>query len=223
MALDSATRSSIDRQIAAFNEQVRGVRADPMLSELGKAQRIRKLHEAANTTVSQLRGQAEASSYSRRQALERRLFGLPAGADANAVIIYRDAVDRVGAIRDPAELAEVMERAAATGDAVMLKVAARHALDHTRGGIGSDRWDELVATYVEDTGATQDFTEYRELTSTRGRTAAFEERMSTSVPMPHELTGTAPLSNTTAQRRPDFEATPAIPAGAPLRDPNPAV
>lgn len=73
------------------------------------------------------------------RSLERRLFGLPAGADASDAISYRDAADRVATITDRAQLDELMGRASTTGDVMLLRAGLAHAY--------RQRWRDLVATY----------------------------------------------------------------------------
>ncbi|MGW3854733.1 hypothetical protein [Micromonospora arida] len=72
-------------------------------------------------------------------SLQRRLFGLPPGADASTAISYRDATDRVATITDPAQLAELMQRASTSGDAMLLRAGLAHAYQC--------RWRDLVAAY----------------------------------------------------------------------------
>lgn len=73
------------------------------------------------------------------RSLERRLFGLPAGADAADTISYRDAADRVATITDPTQLAELMDRAADSGDAMLLRAGLAHAYRH--------HWHLLIAAH----------------------------------------------------------------------------
>lgn len=72
-------------------------------------------------------------------SLQRRLFGLPANADAATAISYRDATDRVATITDPAQLDELMGRASVTGDAMLLRAGLAHAYRR--------HWRDLVASY----------------------------------------------------------------------------
>lgn len=73
------------------------------------------------------------------RSLQRRLFGLPSGADATTAISYRDAADRVAGIDDPVQLDELMNRAATAGDAMLLRAALAHAYQYG--------WRSLVTTY----------------------------------------------------------------------------
>lgn len=76
-------------------------------------------------------------------SLQRHLFGLPPGADASTAISYRDATDRVAGITDPDQLAELMERANASGDAMLLRASLAHAFRR--------HWRHLLAAYGDHT------------------------------------------------------------------------
>ena len=116
------------------------IRADKTLSPLGKRRAIQELYTTTKATVDPMKAELAAGETNTRQSLERRLFGLPHGADAGDIIAHRDAVDRVAAVKTPRALGELMERAVATGDEGLLRAAAGHAWRQSRNPLGSADW-----------------------------------------------------------------------------------
>ncbi|MGV9600793.1 hypothetical protein ACWDR1_29450 [Streptosporangium sandarakinum] len=185
--LDSRTRERLEATVRDFNAQLAEIRDNPQLSELGKREQIRELYDQAKPIVEQLRAEATKTTQTTVADLERRLFGL-ADNDPTAVISYRDAVDRVAAIKTPTELGEVMERAHRSGDATLLRAGFHHAFRKSRDPLGSDDWQHLVNEYVEhNPDAGDDLAQLQHLTSPRGKTAQFAEMLATSIARPKEL------------------------------------
>lgn len=187
MAPDDTKQQIIDL-VAGYNRDVAAVREDLTLSPLGRHRRLEQLYTATRDRVTQLRSTLDRDTNGGRRELERRLFGLPRGADATDAISFRDASDRVAQVRRPEEVGELMERAAGTGDELLLRAGFARAWQESRRPMASDTWDGLVAEYADQNPAVvRDLEALRELTSTRGATAGFAERMAMSVNRPREL------------------------------------
>ncbi|MGB3285306.1 hypothetical protein [Mycolicibacter algericus] len=118
---------------------------------------VRMIAQAVLDTRDQavaLRDEFVTTAADTRRKLAQQLFGLPAGADPAAVLVFRDAEDRAAKITDPDELAPLLARATDRGDAVMAKAIAAHADAHG--------WTEFAAAWAASTGKSD---AYAELTS----------------------------------------------------------
>lgn len=186
--MTSQIRDEIMRRAASYRERVTAIRQDPTLSPLGKRRTLEQAYNETQPEVDRLKQQLGKTEHQSRQALERRLFGLPAGASSSDAISYRDAVDRVSSIRDPQVLGELMERAASTGDDMLLRAAFGHAYQQTRNPLVSDQWDGLVGEYAEQNpGARLDLEELNQATRPYSRTQQFAEKVAMTVVRPQEL------------------------------------
>jgi hypothetical protein len=134
---NSADRDELIRRAADYRARVESIRSDATLSALGKRRQLERLYGETKPAVDALRQRTGCEEHTSRQELERRLFGLPRGASSADVISFRDATDRVAAIRRPEELAELMERAATSGDDMLLRAAAGHAWQQGRHALAS--------------------------------------------------------------------------------------
>jgi hypothetical protein len=188
MATPEQTKRQIMDRVSAYNKAVVETREDLTLSPLGRRRRLEQLYTAARDEVDRLRGTLDRDSHGDRRDLERRLFGLPRGADAADVVSFRDATDRVAQVRRPEDLGELMERAAGTGDDMLLRAGFARAWQESRKPLTSDTWSGLVAEYADQNpGVRSDLEALERLTSGRGATAGFMERMAMSVARPREL------------------------------------
>ncbi|GGR78544.1 hypothetical protein GCM10010169_23400 [Micromonospora fulviviridis] len=146
-------RDELIRTADRYRTQVAAIRNDDTLSPKGKRQQLEQLYNDTAPRAAELRRQMDRGQYQSRTALERQLFGLPAGASSSDAISYRDALDRVAAIKDPHQLGELMERAHTSGDDMLLRAGFAHAYQQTRNPLASDLWGGLVAEYVENNPA----------------------------------------------------------------------
>lgn len=188
MAAPEQTKQQIMDRVTAYNRAVTETREDLTLSPLGRRQRLEALYNAARDEVDQLRGTLDRDSNGDRRDLERRLFGLPRNADAVDVVSFRDANDRAAQVRRPEGLGELMERAAGTGDDMLLRAGFARAWQESRKPLSSDLWSGLVAEYADlNPGVRGDLEALERLTSSRSATAMVMERMAMSVSRPREL------------------------------------
>lgn len=186
MADDRVKQQILDR-VDQYNQQVKAIREDLNLSPRGRYQALKTLYDATAAAVTELRSQLDTNTNGDRRTLERRLFGLPANASASDAISYRDAVDRVERITKPDELGELMERATASGDTMLVRAGFARAW-RLCGPFGSDGWDGLVQEYVDQNPDTRtDAEALATLSSPRHKTSAFAEQMAMSVSKPVEL------------------------------------
>jgi Xaa-Pro aminopeptidase len=182
------TRQQIIDQVQAYNQRVTQIREDLTLSPLGRRRALEQLYTGTRDQVTRLRATLDADTHGSRRTLERRLFGLPATATAVDVVSYRDATDRVAAVKSPEELGELMERAAGTGDAMLVRAGFARAWRESRQPMSSDMWAGLVNEYLDQNpAAVRDAEQLAELTSPRGRTHEFAERVAMTVTRPREL------------------------------------
>jgi hypothetical protein len=188
MPTPEQTKQTIMGRVAEFNKAVVETREDLTLSPLGRRRRLEELYNTTREQVDRLRATLDQDSNGDRRELERRLFGLPRGADATDVVSFRDATDRVAQVRRPEELGELMERAAGTGDDMLLRAGFARAWQESRKPLSSDTWSGLVAEYADQNpGVRGDLEALERLTSGRGATQGFMERMAMSVTRPREL------------------------------------
>lgn len=182
----ASARNELLRTAERYRKQVAAIRADDTLSDKGKRQQLAQLYADTKPRADELRKQMEKGTYQARSTLERRLFGLPAGASSSDAISYRDALDRVAAIKDPHKLGELMERAHTSGDDMLLRAAFGHAYQQSRNPLASELWSGLVAEYVENNpDAGRDLADLD--AHARARGAALVDAVSMSITKPDEL------------------------------------
>ncbi|MFG3300998.1 hypothetical protein [Micromonospora chersina] len=182
----TSARQELLRTADTYRRKVAAIRADDTLSAKGKRQQLDQLYKETEPRAAELRRQMDRGQYQSRTALERKLFGLPAGATSSDAISYRDALDRVAAIKDPEQLGELMERAHASGDDMLLRAGFAHAYRQTRNPLASDLWGGLVAEYVEQNPAVGDTLAELE-GGVVSRAQDLTDRMNMSIGKPPEL------------------------------------
>lgn len=188
MATPEQSKAEIIGLVSQYNADVRATREDLTLSPLGRYRRLESLYTSARDRVARLRGDLDQGSNGDRRELERRLFGLPRGADASDVVSFRDATDRVAQVKGADALGELMERASTSGDEMLLRAGFARAWQESTNPLGSDQWAGLVDEYAAQYPAVvRDLDALRTLTTTRGATRAFMERMGMTVTKPQEL------------------------------------
>jgi len=111
---------------AAHDATKQAIKSDPMTSDLAKKD---KLEALAKDTRNKLDGiKDEQTTYERglRDTIERQLRGNQP-ADANSVLLRRDAADRVRKITDKQEALDVLNDAIANGDDSMAHTLGNRA------------------------------------------------------------------------------------------------
>lgn len=188
MATPDQTKQRITDLVSQFNTDVKAVREDLALSPIGRYRRLQTLYDAVSGQVAQLRSTLDTDTNGDRRDLERRLFGLPRAADASDAVSFRDAQDRVAQAKRAEDVGDLMERAASSGDDMLVRAGFARAWRESLNPLGSDTWAGLVSEYLDQYPAARgDAEALTQLTSPRGRTAGFLERMGMTVSKPAEL------------------------------------
>jgi len=135
---------SINDQVNAIQSeyaaQLAKVRANDGLSDRGKRDAIAQLFDKTKARLANLREATQASSDAERRTIERRLFGI-GSSSPEAVIAFRDAMDRVEACKSGTDAERLLERAERTDDATLGRAVLCHAIDQG--------WDAIVDTYCQ--------------------------------------------------------------------------
>ncbi|WP_132438006.1 MULTISPECIES: hypothetical protein [unclassified Rathayibacter] len=105
---------------------VDSIRANTRISAIEKRDQIARAWLDAKKQIETLAADTNATRTTQKQALERKLFGIPNTTDASHAISYRDALDRASAI-DPTtsegerQAVELMRRAEISGDTTLVR------------------------------------------------------------------------------------------------------
>jgi hypothetical protein len=168
------------RKMTAIRESLRRevetIRTSPKYSNEGRLAEIAKTTLAHRRQAESLRNGYTIDNDKARAQVTRKIFGLPPGADANATLAYRDAVDRVADLRAPKQLEDTLKRANAMGDDLLARAAAARAHEL---GIRS-----VVEEYAETSGLSDDYDDLRAKPTNQLANAALF-----GVPTPAELRG----------------------------------
>lgn len=140
----SRGRRYTTRDVTAINErlasEVARINGRQSLSPQAKQIAIAKAYRTARDQVQGMR-QAEADRISgERTRLSRRLFGHEGAADAQTIIVRRDAADRAARLTSPEEAEQALQRAEAQGDTHLAQAIAGHSL--------ANLWNGVVQTWV---------------------------------------------------------------------------
>lgn len=188
MATPEATKQQIIDLVSQFNADIKATREDVTLSPLGRYRRLQQLYDTTSERVAKLRSTIDKDTHGDRRELERKLFGLPRGADAADVVSFRDAQDRVAQAKRAEDLGDLMERAASSGDDALVRAGFARAWKESMSPLGSDVWAGLVDEYLNQyPAARRDAEALTHLTTSRGLTAGMVERMGMTVGRPAEL------------------------------------
>jgi len=112
------------------------IRNDNSLSNLGKQRAIARDYSAHTAELARLQDQFKGSRTQRKQALEKKYFALPAGASAQDVLSYRDALDRARSIKDEKDAIASMGQANMIGDTILAKALLSHSY--------AQGWDQAI-------------------------------------------------------------------------------
>jgi hypothetical protein len=177
----------------SFGQQINTIRDNRNYSERGRAREMAKTLLAHRKKADALRANFDANNETVRVKLGARLFGLPAGADATTVLVYRDAEDRAAKITSQENAAAMLTRALERGDTLLARAVAGHAY--------SKHWGDVTETWAEKTGLADALDALDEIPS--GRMLNIAEAVVFSVSSPPELRAFA--SDSDLQRLADEE------------------
>lgn len=103
---------------AAYNATKQAIKADPMTSDLAKKDKLEALTKDTRSKLDAIKDEQLTYEKSLRDTLETQLRGNQP-ADANSVLLRRDASDRVRKIADKGEALEALNDAIYNGDESM--------------------------------------------------------------------------------------------------------
>ncbi|WP_371614764.1 hypothetical protein [Streptomyces sp. NBC_00454] len=129
----------------SYRRQVDRIQTNRAYSNHAKQVLAAKAWTQAAQQLEQLRQSELAQLASRREQLNRKMFGSTGTADPSTVLARRDAADRAAAIDNPRIAAATLERAERDGDRTLAQAVAAHA--NTYG------WTEVVDQYAATTPA----------------------------------------------------------------------
>ncbi len=112
------------------------IRNDNSLSTLGKQRAIARDYATHTSELSRLRDQFQTGRSKRKQDLEKKYFALHAGASAQDVLSYRDALDRARSIKDEKDAVASMAQANMIGDTILAKALLAHSY--------AQGWDQAI-------------------------------------------------------------------------------
>lgn len=125
--------------IGEHNRTVEYIRNNRNLTPEGQRKQIAANYLQYKKQIAALEAEDKAARASKADSLRRTLFGL-SSSDANATISYRDAQDRVAAIKDEAQALELLDRADLSNDEILTKAIVGKAAEAG--------WGNLVNTYT---------------------------------------------------------------------------
>ena len=120
-----------------YNQTQADVAADPNLTDAGKLEALKPLHDEISTKVSALRAEEKSAITRKREALEKTLFGIQAG-NSSDIVSYRDAQDRATRILDPREAQTAYTNALRSDDTMLAKAILAQALTYGWTSITND-------------------------------------------------------------------------------------
>ncbi|MFD4135544.1 hypothetical protein [Streptomyces goshikiensis] len=130
---------------ATYQQQLNRIQNHRAYSDHARQVLAAKAWSHASQQLEQVRQAELAHLASRRDQLNRKMFGSAGSAgsaDPGTVLARRDAADRAAAIDNPRIAASMLERAARDGDRTLAQAVAAHA--NTYG------WTEVVNQYAAD-------------------------------------------------------------------------
>lgn len=118
------------------------VASDPNLTPAGKREHLASIHESVSEKLKALRQQEKDVVRTKREKLERSVFGLPAGTAGNPaqLVSFRDAQDRANRLTDRADAEAAYQSALRSDDTVLAQAILAQAL--TRG------WTNVTKDYL---------------------------------------------------------------------------
>lgn len=123
-----------------YARQIERIQGSKVYSDHAKKVMAAKVYQQAQDALEQIRQSEIQAINSRREQLQRKMFGRENTADAQTVIARRDANDRAAQIDNPRIAAEQLQTAIRQGDHTMAQALAQHAADF--------RWNDVLDAYA---------------------------------------------------------------------------
>src|SRR5688572_19697130 len=115
--------------IGEHNRTADYIRNNKNLTPEGQRKQIAANYLQYKRQITALEAEDKAARSSKADSLRRTLFGLSGSSDANATISYRDAQDRVAAIKDETQALELLDRADLSNDEILTKAIVGRAAE----------------------------------------------------------------------------------------------
>lgn len=163
----------------ALRREVEKIRANPNYTDRGRAREMAMAVLNHRKQAQHLRDNFSSNNNTVRVELTARLFGVPAGADADAatMLVHRDAEDRATKLVNANDAKAMLTRALEHGDTLLARAVAGHAY--------GKKWHEIAETYAEAKGLSGTLDELTSIPS--GRLTRLGEAALFAIPAPQEL------------------------------------
>jgi phage tail protein X len=150
------------------------------LSDYAKHRAIARGYLDLKAGLASIEAERNKTTNERQAQLARKLYGLPANADASAMISYRDALDRASQIdpKHPSEATALLQRARTVGDDLLVRAVIATAYER--------EWSEVINAHLEhNPGLEAEGQELWDLNSTTFN--VFQDAMDYQASKPREL------------------------------------
>lgn len=141
MGLPDYPRDKIAAIQQRLDNTVHAIRNNKAYSDTGSRAEIAKAVLAARREANELKDKTVAERNSRRESLQRRLFGIGGSATPAEMMVLRDSRDRAAAIENENQASTKLRLANQAGDTYMARAIAQIAFDKG--------WRDIVETYVD--------------------------------------------------------------------------
>ena len=161
------------------------IRSNPNTSPDAKRSAIAKAYITLADGLEALKARQDTDANSRRDALSRKLFGLPSGADPATMASFRSAQDRANSFNDESTAIAQLNSAAVVGDDLLVRAILQMAYTDQL----ADVVNAYTARYPQNEAAAE---ELWDLTTSLNTAPSFLSGADYYVPVPPELTGMSP-------------------------------
>jgi hypothetical protein len=120
------------------------------LSDDGKRRQLARVHAKARDDMKNLRAKAAAAADQRRHTIMTELFG-SSTSDSAAVMSYRSALSEAEKLTNPAQAAELLQRARITRDPSLARAVAAKALNEALSPTAAAGWTEVLNEWGSET------------------------------------------------------------------------
>jgi hypothetical protein len=151
MTLNEA-REKMSAIRASLKSETDAIRRNGKYTEAGRRQELAMSLINHRRQAESLKKTLTVDNESTRTALAGKLFGIPAGSDAAAVLSFRDANDRADRITNAGDASKMLKRALEQNDLLLARAVAGHA--------HSKKWSDVTESYAEATGLTDQLDEF---------------------------------------------------------------
>jgi hypothetical protein len=134
------SRGKVSRIQLRLNQAIEDIRSNQAYSPEGRRGEMAKATLEASKEAQALKAEFVAARESRRESLEKRLFGLLGSPTATELMVMRDSGDRAATLESAEDAQLKLKLANQAGDTFMAKAIAQVAA--TKG------WGEVVETYA---------------------------------------------------------------------------